>query len=335
MRKDNHHTIEDFDKQPEDINKVFDDHRSKRNQQSFRRNKKKIFRLAILIGIVIIASSYYYSSSSKIKAISIINNYYLDTEYIKKLSGLTLESRYFLTWDKLVEQKIKKDPMIAEVKVTHEENNIILIDVQEKEPYGYRIDQETPQILLKDDTTIELTSDYLSIISSVPLIKGFNSEQQTHLLTNAFNKVDQKMIESISQVEQYALSYDDQTMLITMNDGNYFICSYYGFPIINSYNLIASKLTTNGVCIWADETNSVAYRSQCPWEQDDTELEYWYDDQGNPIYNQYGDHAVKHYQKDEDGNYILDENGQKIVIPIDEFGNEIQPDPSAETTEEQ
>ena len=325
MKVDKHHTIEDFDKQSEDINKVFDEHRNKRNIQSFKKNKLKIFRLAILLGILIIFSTYYFSSSSKIKSISVANNYYLDTQYIKELSGLTLESRYFFTFDFLIENKIKKDPMINNVNVSHQENNIILIEVEENEPYGYRIDSDIPQILLKNDTTIDLTSDYMNIISNVPLIKGFNDEQQTHLLTNAFNEVNQNMIEYISQVEQYPLSYDDQTLLVTMNDGNYFICSYYGFPIINSYNLIASQLDTNGVCICADESNSDAYRSSCPWEQSDVELEYWYDDKGNPIYNQYGDHAVKHYQTDEDGNFILDEQGQKIVIPIDEFGNEILP----------
>ncbi|MCI5774669.1 MAG: FtsQ-type POTRA domain-containing protein [Erysipelotrichaceae bacterium] len=328
MRKDNHHTIEDFDKQPQDINRVFDEHRNKRNIQSFKKNKNRIFRLAIALGILIIACTYYFSADSKIKAISIVNNYYLDSEYIKQLSGLSLENRYFLTFDFLIESRIKKDPMVKDVQVTHQANNIILIDIQEQEPYGYRIDSEIPQILLKNDTTIDLTSNYMGILANVPMIKGFNDENQTHLLTNAFNTVDQKMIESISQVEQYALSYDDQTLLVTLNDGNYFISSYYGLSIINSYNLIASKLTSNGVCIWADETNSVAYRSACPWEQQESTLEYWYDAQGNPVYNQYGDHAVKHYLTDKDGNFILDENGQKVVIPIDEFGNEIMPEPS-------
>lgn len=326
------HTIDDFDKKQNGVDKIFIDHKKARNNKSFKRYKKIIFRLAILTGMILIFCFYYFADSSKVKAISVINNYYLDQDYIKSISKISLESRYHLIIDQYVEYVIKKDPMIKDVKVTHENNGVILIDVIEYEPYGYRYD-DIAQIMLKGDKVIELTSDYMDIISLVPLITGFKDESSQHLLSNAFENVDRNMIESISEIEQYALSYDNNCLKVLMNDGNYFITSYYGLDLINDYNEIASNLVETGVCIYADENNSVAYKSECPWNQTASNLEYWYDENGEPILNKYGDHMVKHYYTDDKGNYILDENGNKIVIPLNEFNEELPNDYQTESSQ--
>lgn len=326
------HTIEDFDHKNNGVDKIFTDHKKARENKSFKRHKKGIFRLAILTGMIIVFCFYYYADSSKVKAISVINNYYLDQNYIKKISNLSLESRYHLVIDQYIEYVIKKDPMIKDVKVSHENNGVILIDVLEHEPYGYRYD-DVAKIMLKNDSVIDLTSDYMNIISMVPLVTGFNDSNAQHLLANAFKDVDRFMIENISEIEQYALSYDNNCLKVLMNDGNYFICSYYGLKLINNYNDIASNLNENGICIYADENNSVAYKSECPWNKTPSNLEYWYDENGEPILNKYGDHMVKHYYTDDNGNYILDENGNKIVIPLNEFNEELPNDYQLESSQ--
>ena len=50
------------------------------------------------------------------------------------------------------------------------------------------------------------------------------------------------------------------------------------------------------------------------------------DEEGNYIYNKWGDRAVRHYYSDKNGNFYLDDNGEKILIPIDSYGQD-QKDP--------
>lgn len=327
------HTIEDFDRQPtSSVEKLVSQQKKKKENISFLKYKNKIFIFAILVGFAIVFLLYYYNDNSKVKAISVKNNYYLSDNYIRGLSKINLDTRYYLVLDNLIEKNIKKDPMIDSVEVHHKSNNIILIDVKEKIPYGYRLDDVT-KLLMLDGSAIDLTSEYMNVISKIPYIVGFKSEQQEHLLSKAFKEVDVDVIESISQVEQYALSYDENALLLTMNDSNYFICSYYGLNLVNLYNEVSSKLNKTGVCLFGDENASVIYESVCPWDQVKQTVEYWYDELGNPIYNEYGDHAVKHYYKDENGEFILDEKGNKIVIPLDENGREIEGLPPEEEEE--
>ncbi|MEG1462594.1 MAG: hypothetical protein RSC48_05745, partial [Anaerorhabdus sp.] len=61
----------------------------------------------------------------------------------------------------------------------------------------------------------------------------------------------------------------------------------------------------------------VAYTSTCPWNQIVEEKEYWVDELGNIVINQYGDPVEKKYYTDGKGNYVLDKEGNKILIPID------------------
>ena len=42
---------------------------------------------------------------------------------------------------------------------------------------------------------------------------------------------------------------------------------------------------------------------------------------------------VKHYYTDDKGNYILDENGNKIVIPLNEFNEELPNDYQTESSQ--
>jgi hypothetical protein len=77
-------------------------------------------------------------------------------------------------------------------------------------------------------------------------------------------------------------------------------------------------------CLFADNGTTVAVAKACPWNEVRPELEYWTDEEGNFIYNKWGDKAVKHYYQDSDGGYYLDENGERILIPIDAYGSDIK-----------
>ena len=96
--------------------------------------------------------------------------------------------------------------------------------------------------------------------------------------------------------------------------------------MINHYNAFYDKLNRKDWCIFAVDADQYAdaYSHICPWDDTAEEREYWTDEKGRIIVNEYGDGIVKHYYTDLAGEPALDENGKRIPIPIDESGHEIK-----------
>ncbi|SJZ98485.1 cell division protein FtsQ/DivIB [Anaerorhabdus furcosa] len=307
--------IEPIKEEKSAVDEVFDRRKRIKADFSFRKAQPLLFILAVCLGLIVIAVGYYFSPVSKVKSISIKNNYYLDKDYIKELSGLTLENRYYLVIDYFVEKKLEESELIKNATVKHKDQGVIEITIEEETPFGYRY-LDVGEILLTSGKAVELKSEYLDIIAKVPYIDGFETEEQLERIAKAFQKVDRSIIESISEVSQYPMSYDENTLRLFMRDGNNFFASYYSLSTVNSYNEIASDFTESGLCIYSDDSLKVAFTSTCPWNLVAEEKEYWIDELGNIVVNQYGDPVEKKYFTNDQGEFILDGNGNKILIPM-------------------
>ena len=290
----------------------------------FEKSRRKIFRLAIVCCMALICSFYFGSSLSKVKSISVTGNYYLDSSYVQSLSGLSLESRYLLIIPGIIENEIEKDGMIENCEVELLKGEVIRITVQEKKAIGYMYSADSPEILMADQSTVPLKSEYLSIIARIPYITGFETDDMKYHLCKASADIDQNIIENISEISQYELSYDSEALKIIMRDGGTVIAGYYSTSLLNQYNSLSEKQVNKDYCIYAEEGSTVAYSAVCPWDQEEQNLDYWTDDSGAYITNSYGDRCVKHYYQDGNGDYYLDESGNWILIPIDQKGNELK-----------
>ena len=99
----------------------------------------------------------------------------------------------------------------------------------------------------------------------------------------------------------------------------------------DDYNTTFLKSIESGAGLhfkWIYEDNSILKET----DYDDmysVNYEYWLDDQGQILLNKWGDKAVKHYYKDSNGYFYLDDNGEKIVIPINDNVEDIR-DPDFE-----
>lgn len=307
------------------VEQVFRDHRVKKLAQEYRKTKPVLLKAGIIAGIFLLLVIYYFLPVSRVRAVSVTGSQYLDPSYIAKESQVSLKNRYYMVIPALVERRLEKDPMIEKAEVTLADGNVIHINVVEKQPFGYRYEEE-PMILFTDNTKAVMKSEYLDIIARIPMISGFEDDEQTRLLADAFEKVDRSVVEDMSEISQIALSYDDQTMCILMRNGGYFITNYYNLEKINSYNKIYSSMRDKSYCIWATikgSNISTAEARACPWDEEVVELEYWTDENGDVITNIYGDKAARHYYKDEEGKDVLDPQGNPIVIPIGSDGLDI------------
>lgn len=311
---------------PKSVDTLFEERAAESDNETFAQIRRGIFLRAVFLSVLLLVLLYLFSPDSRVKAVAVQGNNYLTGPYIESLSGVSVNDLLFMQFPDVIAGKIKKDPMIADASVHLLRNNLVEIVVTEKQPIGYRYDEEEPTILFTDGSICSLKSEYMRILSRIPYITGFNEETQTHLLTTGFQSVNPEVIESIAEVIQYPLSYDDEAVEIRMRDGGVFFGNYFSLALINNYETISALMTNKDLCVYADNATTVAAARACPWDEVETVLEYWTDEDGNYIYNKWGDRAVKHYYSDNNGNFYLDENGNKILIPIDAYGQD-QKDP--------
>ena len=311
---------------PKSVDTLFEERAAESDNETFAQIRRGIFLRAVFLSVLLLVLLYLFSPDSRVKAVAVQGNNYLTGPYIESLSGVSVNDLLFMQFPDVIAGKIKKDPMIADASVHILRNNLVEIVVTEKQPIGYRYDEEEPTILFTDGSICSLKSEYMRILSRIPYITGFNEETQTHLLTTGFQSVNPEVIESIAEVIQYPLSYDDEAVEIRMRDGGVFFGNYFSLALINNYETISALMTNKDLCVYADNATTVAAARACPWDEVETVLEYWTDEDGNYIYNKWGDRAVKHYYSDNNGNFYLDENGNKILIPIDAYGQD-QKDP--------
>lgn len=309
------------------VDRMFKEKSKQNVLKKFKEGKARIERRAMLLAILVLLIAYFILPVSKVNAISIHGNHNLNESYIKELSGLSLNSRLFLSIPQMISAKLEQNPFIDQAEVTWKQDNVIDISISEKKAIGYRYDKDSPEVLFADGTSTELTSDYLDIIAKVPLITGFQGEELTNKLCKAFENVEEKVIEQISEINEYSLSYESSALKVLMRTGGYFISSFENLTSINYYNEYYSDMTNKSYCIFAvDQTSTAsaaAYSAACPWSDSNSTTEYWMDENGNVITNSEGQQVVKNYYTDSEGNRALDGNGNAIPIPIDENGHEV------------
>ena len=290
----------------------------------FESAQNRLFFLGVFLSALLLAGLYAISPSSRVLAVSVRGNDYLEKSYIQRLSEVKLNDFFYLQFPTVIAARIEEDAAVKKADVSLLRDNIVEITIEEKQPIGYRYDNEEPTLLFADGSVCTLTSDYMGMLSRVPFITGFNEEKETHLLSNGFSGVEREVIEEMAEVIQYPLSYDNEAIEIRMRDGGIFFCSYFSMTLINDYKRIRLLMNDREKCLFADNGTTVAVARACPWEEVHTELEYWTDEEGNYIYNKWGDKAVRHYYQDNNGGFYLDDEGNKIVIPIDAYGSDVK-----------
>lgn len=316
--------IQELEDQPTAVDQLIEQRRICQNQNDFEHSRSFLFAWSVVFGVVFIALMYYLSPYSRINTLSVSGLNYVNQEYVVELSGIHYDSRFFLVFPGRTKRKLEEDPFIKTAKIVALQDRAIQIEIEENQPYGYRYEEDQPMILFVNDKKKELTSDLMPIISRIPYINGFFDEQQSHLLSRALSQVDRSMIEEISEIYQYDLGYDNEVMAVQMRDGGTLFTNYFTTSLLNRYYEISMKQINKNQCIFALESERIAYAKSCPWDEVQMEYEYWLDEDGNVIKNRWGDPAIKHYYRDDAGLFYLDDYGNYIIIPIDSGGNDMR-----------
>lgn len=235
-------------------------------RRQLKKQKKILFRVSLLLATLVLIGYYLLSDLSLVKQIQIDGLTYLTKDQVLAQSTITYQSRYPFVLAANVEKALLQNPLIENVKVTHQDFGGIRIVVTERVPIGYRYIEQA-EILFTDGTVAPMDETMTALVARIPLITGFLESEQLADLAKAFKNVQPRMISQISEINQYAISYDPNMIRLTMQDGHQFFSSYYSLDVINQYHDIVSALKKQNACIYVDEMTKTAYTQLCPGEE--------------------------------------------------------------------
>jgi len=226
-----------------------------------------LFIASVFVGFALIVVLYFISDYSKVYHVAIDGNVSLSDEYIRELSGINEDNRFLLVSKTKIKKAVEKAELIESAKVIKTDGNLIRIEVKEYEVIGYASENGYSYLVLRNGDTVELDENNMYTIARVPLIEGYD-EEGVKKVAKAFKDIDVSIIEEISEIHHYPMSYDEDMMELVMKDGNYCFVSLFGLSLLDNYYSVVSELELNGdnVCLLIDEvTNTYQYR-KCPWE---------------------------------------------------------------------
>ena len=243
------------------LNKVKDG----RKKRKFDKDGSVAFIFAYIIALAIIAWLYIISPYSKVNSVEISGNHYLTNEEI--LTKANLNKHFLLTNPRQKEKDLMADQLIDNVVISMLNNNVITIEVNEVKQIGYIYEDGLSELLLINDDRVVLDKNNLHLIDKVPLIEGYTKEELTKI-EKGFENVDYKVINEISEIHKYPVSYDNEQMEVIMRDGNYCFLSSNGLHLLENYYSISSAIDSSKgyACAYFDDLTNSAYISTCPWQ---------------------------------------------------------------------
>ena len=250
------------------LNKVKDS----RKRIKFDKDSSIVFVLAFIVSLILITLGYMLSPTSKTFKVTVSGNHYLkDEDVIEKAD---LSKYYLLTFPQKKANALKKDPLIQDARITMLNGNIVAIEIEEVKQIGYIFEDNESKLLLINDERVALNKDNMYLIDKVPLIEGYTKEELTKI-EKGFEDVDYKIINEISEIHKYPISYDNEQMEVIMRDGNYCFMSSSSLKLLANYYSISSAIDSSigHACAYFDDLTNSAYISTCPWQVVDNSIE--------------------------------------------------------------
>ena len=204
-----------------------------------RVKKRKLNFLKVIIFILIIyllAHILLFLWNIKIKNIVILNTENLTDNEIIETAGLDNYPSFFRTSTNSVEKKLEKMDLISNADVKRKWNFTFEINVdEEKILYKKRSDNS---YVLSSGEEVDLDKN----ISGVATLINYTPKKIEKRLNKKLVKIDEDILNKISEIEYAPNKTDDERFLLYMNDGNLVYITLSKTDELNYYIDIVKKL---------------------------------------------------------------------------------------------
>ena len=197
--------------------------------------------LAILVGAICLLSLL------KVKTYYIYNNKYLtDKEVLDELK-LNKKSSFLFTNTFSEKAIIRKSKLIKDVKIRKTISLEIKVDITE---YKILFVNDKNKSVLENGNEIDYVYDNAPV-----LINKVEDKEIYKKFIKKFNKIDDTIIDSISEISYTPNGIDKERFLLSMNDGNYVYVTISKLTKINEYKDIIGSVENRKGILYLDYGN--------------------------------------------------------------------------------
>ena len=175
------------------------------------------------------------------------NNYYSDDEILEILK-LNNKSSFLLTNQSSINSKVKKNEILKKVKLHKKLYLEFELEVLENKIMFY--DLKNNKSVLEDGTKVNIKNENYIVLTNE--IKDKNIYKK---LAKKMLKIDDDILDIISEIKYDPNEVDNERFLFSMNDGNYVYITLSKIKKINSYEKIVESIKDQKGILYLDYGN--------------------------------------------------------------------------------
>lgn len=221
------------------------------NKKVIKKKKLKIFNFLIFIVVVLLISFFIkILLNVKVRNIYISGNKYLNDDYIIKKSSLYYYPK-FITYNIFYYQDVlKKDPYIKDVSI---KRGFFSIKINIVEKRAVLFNGVSNEYSFNDNTKIKESDSVVKFV--LPRLLNFVPNNIYRELINSLSKVNDNILNKISDIEYSPNNIDKERFILYMNDGNLVYITLTKFNKISYYDNIYSQLDNHKGILYLDNGN--------------------------------------------------------------------------------
>lgn len=217
-----------------------------KKKKHLTKKAKIIFLVTPLLITILIC--YFTLIDHSIRGIYIENNTILSDNQIIELANIKNYPNFYTTSKNKIKKNIKKNPYIKDVKVNKKFFHEIHIKITEYRPLF--IYNETGNIVL--ETKQEVKNDNTLVL---PILINYVPKDKYNDLITKLNRIDQTILNKISEIKYDPNEYDEDRFLLYMNDENYVYITLTKIDLLNKYDKAVTKLNGKKGILYLDSGN--------------------------------------------------------------------------------
>ena len=221
------------------------------NKKVIKKKKLKIFNFLIFIVVVLLISFFIkILLNVRVRNIYISGNIYLNDDYIIKKASLYYYPK-FITYNIFYYQDVlKKDPYIKDVSIRR---GFFSIKINIVEKRAVLFNGVSNEYSFNDNTKIKESDSVVKFV--LPRLLNFVPNNIYRELINSLSKVNDNILNKISDIEYSPNNIDKERFILYMNDGNLVYITLTKFNKISYYDNIYSQLDNHKGILYLDNGN--------------------------------------------------------------------------------
>lgn len=216
-----------------------------------KRKKRKIKFKSVLITIfalLIIVLIVYVISLLRVKTYYVYNNKYLSDEEVLEILKLNKKSSYLLTNTLTEKAIITNNKRIKDVKIKRTLSLEVKVYVTEYKVLFY--DDVNKKSIIENGSKVDYKYD-----NSPVLVNKIEDKEIYKKFLNKMNKVDNDILDIISEIKYVPNGIDKERFLLSMNDGNYVYVTISKLHKINEYRSVIDSVENKRGILYLDYGN--------------------------------------------------------------------------------